>query len=103
LLVDVIVKLVLLVIALTNSLPTVPPGDWIVRKILELELLAFVVETVTVPFTSVAVPIVALDPVVILRPLPPEINTLPVTSKFSVGVDVPIPHNVPDVPVNNIP
>lgn len=69
LLVLVMVKLVPAVRAETYTDPTVPPGVWIVRKILELAVTE-VLATVTVPAAKTAVPCLALEPSFVLNPLP---------------------------------
>ena len=66
---EVIVKLVPAVRALTRWKPTVPPSACEVRK-MRLEAVTAVVETVTAPVVSAAVPIFALLPSFILSPLP---------------------------------
>jgi len=71
--------------------PCVPPGVLQVRNIV-LPVATAVVDTVTVPATRVAVPMLAFDPVAILSLLPAVVNsTLPATDSFSAGAFVPMP------------
>lgn len=72
-----------------ERMPCVPPG--VLHDTMMIEPVATtVVETVTVPATSVAVPIEAFEPVAIFSLFPAVVRaTLPVTSRKSVGVPVP--------------
>lgn len=67
------------------------PKDWAVNIILELAV-TIVLGTVTVPATKVAIPILALDPSLILILFPILFNwILPDISTISTGVVVPNP------------
>lgn len=81
----VIVKLVAAVLADTRNHPGVPPSEFPVKNILE-EAVTFVVLTVTVPPTSVATPIVALLPSVILSPEPNGIEGDPLGEKTTPAI-----------------
>ena len=71
--------------------PCVPPGVLQVRKIV-LPVATAVVDTVTVPATRVAVPMLALLPVAIFNLFPAVVSEIfPATDSFSAGDVVPMP------------